>query len=75
MYFFNMNETRCDVFTYTCGRHGNKFRNVDDCLTTCTGYSPQLSDRMEIDAERTEQEESDDAWRPNHGRRPYRVNG
>lgn len=75
MYFFNYNETRCDVFTWTCGRHGNKFTNADECMTMCTGISPQLADKQALDAEAEEPDESDDQWRPNRKRRPNRYNG
>lgn len=58
MFFFNRNATRCDVFTYTCGRHRNRFETEESCMTTCTGRSPELIEKEEREeAERLEREE------------------
>lgn len=42
MWFFNRNHTRCDVFTWSCGEHGNKFPTNDECIETCTGRTLQF---------------------------------
>lgn len=42
MWFFNWNYTRCDVFTWSCGDHGNKFATNEECLETCTGRNLQF---------------------------------
>lgn len=38
-WFYNRNETRCEVFTWTCGPERNKFDTFEDCTETCTGFS------------------------------------
>lgn len=36
-WFYNEEFDRCDVFTWTCGEHGNKFSTHEECMVTCTG--------------------------------------
>lgn len=38
-WFYNRNNSRCDVFTWSCGDHGNKFPTNAECLQTCTGIT------------------------------------
>lgn len=39
MWFFNRNFSRCDVFTWSCGEHDNKFTSSEECYQTCTGVT------------------------------------
>lgn len=73
-YFYNRNASRCDVFTWSCGRHGNRFENVEDCMTECTGITPQLADERERIAEAEEMAEEEEGQQGTR-RRWQRPNG
>lgn len=46
MWFFNRNHSRCDVFTWSCGDHGNRFATNDQCSETCTGITSDFRTRV-----------------------------
>lgn len=41
MWFYNRNNSRCEVFTWSCSDHGNKFTTNAECLQVCTGLAPR----------------------------------
>lgn len=47
-WFFNRNESRCEVFTWTCGNNPNRFDQYEECIETCTGYSMALYNRRNL---------------------------
>lgn len=79
MYFFNRNHTRCDVFTWTCGRHRNRFETDEHCMQTCTGLSPELMQRKrdndqmteELEQERRHRKQQQNRGGRNRGGRPW----
>lgn len=35
MYFFNKSNSRCEIFTWSCGEHGNRFETYAECIELC----------------------------------------
>lgn len=43
MWFYNWEAKRCDVFSWSCSKHRNKFSTYDDCWKTCSEQNTMLT--------------------------------
>ena len=47
-WFYNYNDTRCQIFTWTCGDHSNRFDTIEECIETCSGYTVATFNKMQM---------------------------